>query len=106
MLEKTFSIDFFELSFLAEACIPPTPIARSCFWDKLINIYYKQLSNNERTKLFDWIARNTKFDLTNEECAWFYNRYNPDNQYTVFTEKHGEFESFLMNDKYYTTKNK
>jgi hypothetical protein len=105
-MEKTFSIDFFELSFLAESCIPPTPIARSCFWDKLINVYYEQLSEYERKQLFKWIIGNPKFDLDNEDCAWFYHRYEQCNQYTVFTEKYGEYNSFFMNGKYYTAKNK
>ena len=29
---STFEIDFFELAILAEACIPPRPIARAMFW--------------------------------------------------------------------------
>jgi hypothetical protein len=102
-----FKIDFFELCFLAETCIPPRPIARSMFWDKLINEYYYQLSGSEREKLFGWITKNNCFDLSNEDCNWFYDRYNPDNQYQVKTLYEGKEElndCFLHNGKYHINK--
>ena len=43
-MENKFNIDFFELCFLAEACIPPRPIARAMFWDTLINEHYYNLT--------------------------------------------------------------
>lgn len=55
------TIDLFELAFLSEACIPPRPIARASFWDRLINEIYNQLSANERERLFDWITKNDLF---------------------------------------------
>lgn len=103
-----FKIDFFELSFLAEACIPPVPIARAMFWEKLINEYYHSLTENEREKLFNWIIKNQGFDKKNEDCRLFYARYNPLNQYKVryiFEEKAQEIECFHWNDKYHTFKN-
>jgi len=36
---ESFQIDFFELAFLAEACIPPRPIARMMFWQHLTDYY-------------------------------------------------------------------
>ena len=102
-----FKIDFFELCFLAETCIPPRPIARAMFWDKLINEYYYQLSDDESDKLFEWICKNTYFDLFNEECKWFYDRFNPDNQYQVKTFYEGNEElknCFLHNGKYHISK--
>ena len=53
-----FSIDFFELSFLAEACIPQRPIARSMFWNNLTDVYWEQMSEQERASLFAWMNRN------------------------------------------------
>jgi len=31
-----FEIEFDELCFLTEACIPPVPIARAMFWEDMI----------------------------------------------------------------------
>ena len=56
-----FNIDFFEFSFLVEACIPPRPIARAMFWDDVINKYYHVLTDNERQRLFEWINRCDNF---------------------------------------------
>lgn len=106
--EHTFEIDFFEFSFLVEACIPPRPIARAYFWDKVCTTYYKQLTDNERARLYQWLGRNSAFieSLTkgNYQCLIFECRYNPDNQYTVVTnykDKIEEHDCFLMNGIYY-----
>lgn len=101
------TIEFWELYFLAEACIPPVPIARSFFWDKLINEIYFQLSDEERKRLFDWITKNNRFDKENEDCQWFYARYNPDNQFSVscFHEgKKSTIQCFRKDGKYWTSK--
>ena len=42
-----FKIDFFELAFLAEACIPPVPIARAMFFADLSDKYYHQMTQEE-----------------------------------------------------------
>jgi hypothetical protein len=78
-----FKIDFFELLFLAEVCIPPTPIARGMFWDNLCDRYYNQMSDNERSRAFGWITKRHYFNLENEDCHLFFARYNPDNQFKV-----------------------
>lgn len=103
-----FTIDFFELSFLAEACIPPRPIARSMFWYDLIDKHYNIMSVSERNRLFEWIQKNSNFDLKNEDCQWFYDRFNPDNQFDVHTDfkkKKEVVECFKHNDKYYIKRN-
>ena len=102
-----FKIDFFELCFLAEACIPPRPIARAMFWDKLINQYYFQLSEDESDRLFEWMRKSSCFDLKNEDCKWFYDRFNPDNQYrvkTLYDGKDDVKDCFLHDGKYYLNK--
>lgn len=104
-----FKIDFFELCFLAETCIPPTPIARACFWNKLIDKYYFQLSDSESKKLFDWIRTNNKFNINNEDCILFYDRFNPKNQYQVKTNFNDKIEitdCFLHDGKYYKAINR
>ena len=107
MEEKTFEIDFIELAFLIEACIPPRPIARSMFWDRVINEYYYQFTDGQRKKLFHWIQLNPGFDTEKEGCLLFYDRFNPENQYTVVTNHDGDVrvnETFLHNGNYHTRK--
>jgi hypothetical protein len=98
---STFQIDFFELSFLAEACIPPRPIARAMFWQNLTRQYWYHMSEGERAHLFEWMNRNDwyKESLQKEEdTKIFHARFDPDNQYTVETkdkrkkEKHRAFK--------------
>ena len=110
--ETTFTIDFFELAFLAEACIPPTPIARSMFWDSLTNKYWAQMTEYERERLFEWLNKNWKYqDNVKEEqpdTMVFHHRYNPDNQYMVKTLYNGVEEdkrAFKMEDRYYINSN-
>ena len=50
-----FKIDFFELMFLAEVCIPQVPIARAMFFENMSDTYYHQMSPDERIKAFEWI---------------------------------------------------
>ena len=83
---STFNIDFFELAFLAEACIPPRPIARAVFWQNLTKAYWGQMSEGEREHLFDWMNRNDWYKKSLEEevdTKIFHARFDPDNQYLV-----------------------
>lgn len=101
------TIDFFELAFLAESCIPPRPIARASFWDRLINEIHGQLSINERQRLFNWITKNDLFNKENEDCQWFYARFNPKNQFNVscfYNGKASTIQCFRKDDKYWTSK--
>jgi hypothetical protein len=107
-----FNIDFFEFSFLVEACIPPRPIARAMFWDDVIDKHYNTLTDNERVRLFEWINRNPcmqdGIEEGNEDCLLFNARFNPDNQYKVHTnynDKLEVYDAFKLNDRYYIKKN-
>ena len=62
-----FDIDFFEFSFLVEACIPPSPIARAMFWRDVVDKYYHVLTPAERSKLFNWIGNIYSFERGMEE---------------------------------------
>lgn len=102
-------LETIELSFLAEACIPPCTIARHAFWNRLIDNIYHQLMQSERRNLFNWIKEHNKFDPSNNECQWFYARFNPDNQYRVTHSTNGKLyatETFLKDGKYYIVINK
>lgn len=100
----TFKIDFFELLILAENCIPPTPIARSMFFSNLTDKYYKDMNNEQKKGMFNFIKKHHKFDLNDESCFVFYNRFNPDNQYLITTNYNDKIEvteAFLMKDRYW-----
>ena len=109
---STFNIDFFELSFLAEACIPPRPIARAMFWQNLTNKYWEQMTEGERAHIFEWLNRNPWYPESlekEEDTKIFHARFNPDNQYMVKTrhknEKNrwvkGEHRAFRFGDRFY-----
>ena len=107
-----FPIDFFEFSFLVEACIPPRPIARSMFWHDVINKHYHTLTKNERERLFEWVNRNhsmqSGIEESNEDCLIFNARFDPANQYNVHTNFGGEnktTEAFSWQGKYHTAIN-
>ena len=107
-----FPIDFFEFSFLVEACIPPRPIARTMFWHDVINKHYHTLTKNERERLFEWVNRNhsmqSGIENGNEDCLIFNARFDPTNQYNVYTNFGGEnkiIETFSWQVKYHTTIN-
>jgi|SRR5699024_1558870 len=97
---KKFEIDFFEFAFLVEACIPPVPIARSMFFDEVIDEYYFKLSDKQRLKLFNWIIKNDKFDTKEEKCRIFYNRYSPFNQYELKDINNKKHKCFKDDGKY------
>jgi hypothetical protein len=106
-MSNTFQIDFFELMILAEACIPPVPIARGHFFDNLSDIHYHKMTEEQRRGLLRYITANLEFDITNEDCHHFYARYNPENQYLVKCFHNGkaqEAECYFYNDNYHTSK--
>lgn len=109
---QRFEIDYFEFCFLVEACIPPRPIARAYFWQKVIDKYYYELTQNERDRLFEWVNRHTSMEEgiknNNEDCLLFNARYDKNNQYLVHYKYNGVEdvkEAFLWKKDYYIAKN-
>jgi hypothetical protein len=108
---SNFTIDFFELAFLAEACIPPNPIARTMFWQRLTNVYWEQMSDEERDRLFEWLNRNDNYKQSlekEEETQIFHARFDPDNQYMVHTTMNGKDDvnrTFKYKDLYFVRSN-
>ena len=104
---STFTIDFFELACLAEACIPPRPIARAMFWQSLTDKYWEQMTEGERIHLFEWLQKSWVYEESlkkEEDTKIFHARFNPDNQYIVTTVWSGAYErkrAFRMGDRYY-----
>jgi hypothetical protein len=99
---STFTIDFFELGFLAEACIPPRPIARTMFWQNLTNTYWSQMTEGERIHLFEWLQKNWQFEasLAKEPDTQIFHQYIVKTSYDDKEEVH---RAFRMSERYYTT---
>ena len=104
---STFTIDFFELAFLAEACIPPRPIARAMFWQSITDKYWHQMTEGERIHLFEWIQKSWVYEESlekEEDTQIFHARFDPNNQYIVNTFLNGvgeEHRTFKRGDRYY-----
>ncbi len=112
MKKQRFKIDFFEFSFLVEACIPPNPIARSMFWKDVIDKHYHDMTSDERERLWNWINMNPSYkqglEKEEEDCLLFEARFNPNNQYlltTNYEDKIETYECFYWKDRYYTSSN-
>ena len=104
-----FKIDFFELAFLAEACIPPRPIARTMFWQSLTEKHWHNMTEGERIHLFEWLSKNDTFQRSlkeNSDTRVFAARFDPENQYTVTTVDGEEIRAFKMGDRYYVGTNR
>jgi len=106
----TFTIDFFELCFLAEACIPPSPIARSMMWSSLIDKHHNAMTKDERERMYEIVTRHYSFkqgiENNNEDCIIFEKRFNPNNQYLIHTNMGGVDSTHLafeMNGRYCTS---
>jgi hypothetical protein len=112
-MENKFTIDFFELSFLAEACIPPRPIARAMFWRSLTDKYWEQMTEGQRIHLFEWIQMSWVYEESLEkevDTQVFHARFDPDNQYIVKSNYHAPLEeshrTFKRGDRYYVSSSK
>lgn len=105
-MEK-FTIDFFELCFLAEACIPPRPIARTVFWQNLTDIYWEKMTEGERRHLFEWMNKDMRYKESledEEDSKIFHARFDPENQYTVLVDYGGNqspHRAYKYGDSYY-----
>jgi hypothetical protein len=105
--ENKFVIDFFELAFLTEACLPQSTIARHTFFMDVIDKHYHKMNWEQRNHFFQWIGK--KLNMEYEESKIFCARFNPDNQFNVTTFYDAKKEivhAFLLNDKYYVSSNK
>ena len=109
-------IDFFEFAFLVEACSGRQPIARSMFFQRVIDKYYYVLTQDERDRLFEWINRSYSFEsgleTKDENCLLFNARFDKNNQFVIHTffgedgvpPKENKTEAFLLDGRYHTSK--
>lgn len=101
-------LDFFELSFLAEACIPPAPIARSMLWTRFVDEFYHMFTPEERVRLRESLSKSSRYDLNNENVAVFDARYNPDNQYELeldYLGQNSKQKAFKYKERYHVYEN-
>lgn len=106
MKDKPFKIDFFELMFLAQVCIPPVPIARAMFWQDLCDVHYHEMSQSERKRMFDFIVKQDSFTLENKDHDYFFCRFYKFNQYNIecVGEKYDK-QAFKYEGKYHKSEN-
>jgi hypothetical protein len=109
MKDNNYSIDFFELMFLAESVIPPRPIARSMCFDDFSDKHYHKMTDNQRLQFFEHVQKQHGFNLENEQCRHFFARFNPKNQYLLSCFHNGSEEEIVcyrFEDEYRTSKNR
>ena len=104
-------LDIFELSFLIEACLPPKPIARAMFFDRVIDEIYHELTVKDRALILKWAQRSMdgrySDNTSDPQYLEFVARYDAGNQYLVKGELKGkteEIEAYLFNGEYKTTR--
>lgn len=108
-MENKFSINFFELMFLAESCIPPRPIARASTFNDFSEVHYHNMTDKERLQFYGHVTNCHGFDIENEDCFHFERRFNPNNQYIVTAKWEGEecaFHAYLHNGNFHTSRNR
>ena len=104
----SFTIDFFELMWLAESVIPERPISRSMCFDNFSDVHYHNMNDQQRKQFMEHVMEQPKFDLAKRQCAHFYARFNPENQYRVTTdykENVKVINCYLWEGKYHTQMN-
>lgn len=110
MENQNFTIDFFELMFLAESIIPPRPIARSIAFDDLSEKHYIKMTKPQQLQFFEHVKKQHNFNLGNERCQHFYARFNPKNQYTVTCNfefiKDEIIDCYFFDNEYRVSKNR
>lgn len=106
---KTFSIDFFELMFLAESVMPERPIARSMCFDDFSEVHYHKMTKLQREQFYYHVIKLPGFNVSKEQCHHFECRFNPRKQWIIKTNFEGKIqthEAYLYNNKYHVSKNK
>ena len=106
---NSFTIDFFELMFLAESVIPDRLIARSMCFDDFSERHYHNMNDDQRMQFFKHVQRCHGFTLENEQCRHFFARFNPKNQYMVscfYNVKAEDVQCYMFNEEYRISKDR
>jgi hypothetical protein len=105
----SFTIDFFDLMFLAESVMGCGTIARSLCVDNFSDRHYHNMSDDERKQFFDYVQKQHGFNLKKEECRHFVARFNPENQWSVKVDYNDRIEwidCYIYNNNYHTSKSR
>jgi hypothetical protein len=105
----SYTIDFFELMWLAESVIPERPISRSMCFDDFSERHYHNMNEQQRKQFMEHVMEQPGFDLNKPQCAHFYARFNPENQYRVTTMYEGvagTIDCYYWEGKYHTQMNR
>lgn len=97
--KRQFQIDFWSLVKLVENILDSKNILGSSIMEQTIDEFYFEMNNHQRKNMFEIISKNDRFDLSKKEHQLFYARYNPNNQYIVFTEQ-GQIDCFKHDGKF------
>jgi hypothetical protein len=103
---SNFTIDFFELMFLAESVIPEKQIARSICFDRFSDTHYHSMTIEQRKQFFGHVQKCHGFTLENEQCRHFFARFNSENQYMVqcfHNAKAENIQCYMFDGEYKTS---
>jgi hypothetical protein len=81
------------------------------FWQHLTDVYWEQMTEDQRDHLFDWLNRDDRYQkslIAEGETKIFNARFDPDNQYMVHTTMNGmdnSIHTFKWNELYYVKRN-
>jgi hypothetical protein len=106
---ELFTVDFWDIMFLSESIIPEKPIARSYSFDKLSDVHYHLMNDNQREQLLRHVMKMDSFNYENEQLQHFVCRFSKTNQYIVHTNYNGfntSCHAYIYNDKYHIEKDR
>lgn len=104
---KGIFINFEDLLCLTNICLPPVPIARAIFFERVSDTYYNLMTDQQKNEIFNSIF--SKLDLKNDDHLYFYNRFNPDNQFEVeyqYQNETNKIKAFKHNESFHVSKNR
>ncbi len=84
-----FTIDFFELMFLAESVTGGETIARTMAFDDFSDKHYHNMTEPQRKQFFEYVQTQHGFNPEKERHSHFLARFNPNNQFKVEVEYNG-----------------
>ena len=104
-----FKVSLHQLFFLAESCVPPSGETKMIFWRSLVDTYWFEMTEKERSIFFNLMRGSKKYQesLDNEETQIFDARFDPENQFFVFSKLGGEIKTnvtFKRLDHFYANR--
>jgi hypothetical protein len=106
---EDFKISLHQLFLLSESCIPPAGEYKMAFWRSLVDSYWFEMSESQRAIFFNLMRDSEKYQdsLTHEETQIFDARFDPENQYLVYSKLAGNIKTnvvFKRNGHFYANR--